>query len=627
MAFTPSSSAPATQSAPSTRAPTPIPPTPDSHFITIDSPETFQTPTDVPRIPPLKLRRKTSARINRGTSIPRYSPDVTLSPVKKRGRKPKHLQNSAVGSRVDTPRPTTTTRQISPSPMETSPQSPRQSSPIHPPGESPPSPLTPITPSLFRRTRPIQPQNSGSPPVKESSVRYSAPSNTKPDYWSNLPEHHFHDLNDCPHSTSFMPPLFPQKIIDNPYHSTMLTLLRQITTLPCDLVSPALPASSRHRLKIYACYQQHWNPKINMPILTLVAPCGTSIMPPTMRRKSPMSVDLEFTASTEHQQEYFALNIPLLMTHTVTSSSVILTSGPANNFPDTYTSYVIKAADPQLNLLWIKVFQMSVSGCATLHTHSIYSPPRPAAASEIHILGISGIRTAPYSITQVPLEHNMMKFLSYTDLTQLGYKHQQTPNEIKNKFKINKEILTTAPPALIHVQSTPQGFFKDNQRISVSTPLVIPVTVPHLVPIHYPAPKVLSSSIKLAPPTLLFSGTENTLTVRRQNRHTSLEKCLSNLVVPTGETPESIFYKLFNVSIGSLELYNKEISLQHFLDKQLRNHHNGSSTFNTLKSFQEPYRVHFPRSWIYLVAHPTLKLEAQGTNFPATEDHDWPEFD
>ena len=123
-----------------------------------------------------------------------------------------------------------------------------------------------------------------------------------------------------------MPPLFPQKIIENPYHSTMLTLLRQVTTLPCDLVSPALPASSRHRLKLYACYQQHLNPKINMPILTLVAPCGTSIMPPTMRRNSPSSVDLEFTVSTEHQQEYFALTVPLLMTHTVFCHPNIRTS-------------------------------------------------------------------------------------------------------------------------------------------------------------------------------------------------------------------------------------------------------------------------------------------------------------
>ena len=462
----------------------------------------------------------------------------------------------------------------------------------------------------------IPPEN---PPLKAENFRYSQ----KPGLSDHchIPKEHFSDTNDCPHSCSNMFAFKPQQIVDNHYHGSMLQLLREIQTRPCDSVSPAVPINPRHRLKLYGCMQQHWNPKVNMPVLFLVAPCGSSISTPSFRRSSLNQAKLKFIISTHSQQESATFLLPLLMPASMTSSPVVITSGPSNNLPDTYTSYVIKATSPGLNLLWIKVMHMSVLGCFTLHTRSVYMPPRPAFNSEIHILGLPAKRTTPYSIFHWPQKSTTMSFLDDKDLEMINYKLY--PNQQTLKLWVpNHKILQAQDPLLMQTQFTTPAHFNGFFKITLHQNPIIAATYPHLVPNYYPAPRTPK------PPTdeirsLVFQDTEPML-IRRKPKDISTRQVLHNIRPIEGQTQKQTFLKLYDVLIDSLDhSENLDLPLSTFLCRFRSIENNGICEFKQLHSTHEPYTNYIPRTWRYVSSHPAILSELERTDFPAQEDHDW----
>jgi hypothetical protein len=432
------------------------------------------------------------------------------------------------------------------------------------------------------------------------------------------------DTNDCPHSASFSTPLSSEAIISNPFTSTMLACLRQVKTLPCDLVSPAIPSNPRHRLKVYACYQQHWYPKINMPVLTLVAPCGITIGAPILRRESTLSASVTFMVSSTGQQEYLTFNIPLLISRTLASSSVVLTSGPSSSCPDTYTSYIVKTTAPDLNLVWIKVFHLSVLGCFALHARSLYTPMRPASTSEFHILGLSAARTTTYQIMHQEPSYLGIRFLHQHELQAIGW--QKNPKVFTNLWKPNTTVFLATTPLMEQMQFAQPSYFPKPNVVCIASRKVITVTDPSLVPLHYPPTSNPVPPAFCPIPALFFGQVLKPLVVHRREINTTVAQLLAHLVPPPGVTRKDYFLQMFNVPPYTLE--NEAIiklDLFTFLSKYAMSdtNSNGLCNFRHINSFKEPYTFTIPRTWVYLNQHPALKDEASRTQHPSTEEHDW----
>lgn len=94
--------------------------------------------------------------------------------------------------------------------------------------------------------------------------------------------------------------------------------------------------------------------------------------------------------------------------------------------PDAYTSYFVMMEDEQIQL-WIKVWQLSSTGCYILHNQGIYQPHRPYHEAEIHLLGLTGKRKQPFAIHQHCIPSTICAILDPIDLGNVGYK----------KFNIN----------------------------------------------------------------------------------------------------------------------------------------------------------------------------------------------
>jgi hypothetical protein len=433
------------------------------------------------------------------------------------------------------------------------------------------------------------------------------------------------DLDDCPHSASFSTPITPDAILSNPFAGNLLTCLRQIKTTPCDTVSPAIPSNPRHRIKVYGCYQQHWYPKINMPVLTLVAPCGVSISPPIFKRKLTHRATLKFIVSSTGQQEILKFELPLHIPRTLASSSVVMTHGPSSSCPDTLTSYILKSTSPDLNLAWIKVFHLSVLGCFSLHAKALYVPMRPASTSEIHILGLSAARHTTYQIMHQEPTHLGIKFLQKHELQAIGWK--KNPDFFTNLWKPNTSVFIAPTPLLEQMQFTQPSFFPAPNTLCLVQRQVIPISDPSLVPLHYPTTKCHDPPVLAPAPQLFFNPTKLSPTVNRLKDITyPVAQILEKIKPPSGLTRKEFFLTLFNVPADTLE---NEALTQHdlltFLDKFARGDSdtNGYCAFRHIQHSQEPFHYTVPRSWLYLTKHDTIKSESKRHQFPAQEAHDW----
>ena len=433
------------------------------------------------------------------------------------------------------------------------------------------------------------------------------------------------DLDDCPHSSSFSIPISPDAIISNPFSGNMLTCLRQLKTEPCDMVSPSLPANPRHRLKVYACYQQHWYPKINMPVLTLVAPCGVSISPPSFKRKFSARATLKFIASSTGQQENLKFNLPLLIPRTMVSSSIVMTHGPSSSCPDTITSYILKTTAPELNLVWIKVIHLSVIGCYSLHVRSLITLARPSPTSEIHILGLSAARHTSYTIMHQSPSHIGIKFLQEHELQAIGWK--KNPMSLNNLWKPNTSVFIAPTPILQQMQFTRPSFFATPNTICIAPKEIIPVTDPSLVPLHYPSLKTHEPTFLAPAPQLYFTTTKLSPAVHRlRDIPGEVSKIIKKLKPPPGLTKKEFFLTMFNVPADSLDdpgMTHNDLST--FLERYSRHglELNRYCRFRNIKTYKEPYHYGVPRSWLYLTEHDFIKAESKRSQFPAREEHDW----
>jgi len=200
----------------------------------------------------------------------------------------------------------------------------------------------------------------------------------------------------------------------------MLSLLCRVRTEPNDQYSPSQPTTA-DRLQIYACYQPHWNPKFNVPVLSIVACCNSTISPPMLTRSEPERYELTFQCSTDQEQGTVTFKLPLYAALDNIQHPITIRLGPHHPLPDSLTTYLVTTGDRNVQS-WIKVWHLSTKGCHMLHNQGLYQPHRPYFEAEIHILGLSGKRKQPYAISQLNVANTASAILDPVDLGNVGYK-------------------------------------------------------------------------------------------------------------------------------------------------------------------------------------------------------------
>ena len=360
-----------------------------------------------------------------------------------------------------------------------------------------------------------------------------------------------------------------------------------------------------------------------MPVLTLVAPCGVTISSPILSRKEALKMQLKFMVSNAGQQESIKFQIPPVLAKSLPASPLVITSGPSSSCPDTYTSYIVRSTSPELNLMWIKVFHLSVQGCFTLHTRSVYSPPRPAPTAEIHILGLSAARHTTYPIVHQDPDYIGIKLLAHNDLQAVGWK--RNPKKIHSPWRQNPSIFLPKTPLMEQMQHAPPSFFCDINVMSLTTKKVIPISDHSLVPLHYPQP-VTHIPPKSAPIQPLFFSLHLPPIVTRKSTAFTVGQLINHLMPPPDLTKKEYFLTMYNVPKFTVL---DEAILQHNLHDFLNmyayrdNDTNGLCNFRHVRSLKEPFIFTIPQDWAYLTEQGIIKTESQRNQFPATEDHDW----
>lgn len=306
----------------------------------------------------------------------------------------------------------------------------------------------------------------------------------------------------CIHSSSYTQSYKPSTFISNPYRKTMLSLLCRVRTTPADNFSPTSPTSANDRVQVYACYQHHWNPKFNIPVLTIVAACNTNISQPIITRDVPHRFEAKFMCTTDKDQGTFKFKLPIFSTITHAMDPITTTIGPHFPLPDSLTSYLVRSGESGTVLTWIKIWHLSPTGCYILHNQGIHHPHRPYFEAELHFLGLTGKRQMPYALNQHCHKTTIIQMLDARDLGNVGYKKNVTSKKPLLPA-VGTLISGMLPRAFPKASSTPVWYYHDMKtvvrtqhdiyhRFHNFDPVFYPPHYNHNNPIEFPEPEVFT---------------------------------------------------------------------------------------------------------------------------------------
>ncbi len=426
------------------------------------------------------------------------------------------------------------------------------------------------------------------------------------------PQHPFvqlpHTPIHCLHTVTSTPAYPTKCFVDNPYRKTMLSLLRRVASDPVDHYSPGKPSSTNDRLQIYACYQQHWNPKCNIPVLTITACCNTNLNQPVLTRMDPDHVDVTFMCSTDSQQGRITFRLPIFSTIMTINQSLIMTLGPHHPLPDSLTTWIIRTTENETPLTIIKAWHLSQQGCYTLHNQGIISPHRPYYEAEIHILGLTGLRNMPHAINQHDYHNTIIAMLDSSELGDIGYKKHQITT---------KPIFPISPPpfikqtnrALPRITYFPKWYFEGNTIIV--PPQDVHQTPTHMDPLFYPPPFNHSLNNCEFPDPTTFQPGNLPYTVPLITPYTTLEDMIALAVRQSPfSDPIITLMSLYNFRRQDLET---RFMMAPFIDflrlKELpEGEHNGLCQYKSHADgigTGERYLIH--KTWLPIHRHPCIK--------------------
>lgn len=228
----------------------------------------------------------------------------------------------------------------------------------------------------------------------------------------------------CTHEMSVMEPSHPNFFTRFPYRPAVMALLRQVQTFPVDIIAQDHQGSDAPR--VYASFQNHWSPEINVPVLTLVGACNTVLSPPMIKRRYHDWVNINCLASTAVAQHDVNFKLPLIMQQSDAPKPVVLDIIFASSFGDHFSIYMVRNVSETQPLLLVKIWNLTNHGCDELHNAGLYLPPRASFKEELHVLGLSGDRKCAFRVSFPYIGTNPMMMLNEDDLTAIGHKQVWT---------------------------------------------------------------------------------------------------------------------------------------------------------------------------------------------------------
>ena len=229
---------------------------------------------------------------------------------------------------------------------------------------------------------------------------------------------------ECAHAHSNMRPTNAVYFARFPYRPSLMTLLRQVSTLDADIMATSY--NSHDYPRVYASFQNHWNPIINMPVLSIVGACNTNISPPHFKRRCFEYGIVTVMATTSMMQHYVEFKIPLIQDMTSAHGKIVIESSNAFDVGDQMTSYILHPQDNKNPVALIKLWNLSSYGCMELHHTALYQVPRVKVTDELHIFGLSGDRETTFNIDYPLVGHNVIKMLDEIDLVAIGYRYKKS---------------------------------------------------------------------------------------------------------------------------------------------------------------------------------------------------------
>ena len=407
----------------------------------------------------------------------------------------------------------------------------------------------------------------------------------------------------CLHELSATKSVSPRRLLSSPYRKTMLSLLCRVRTEPADAYAAG---GSTSRIQIYGCFQQHWNPKFNIPVLTLAACCDTVISQPLLERKDPDKVSLTFMCTTSTEQGLLHFSLPLFTSLDQATDPVILKLGPHHPLPDSLTSWFVKTNESEVALVWVKVWHLSAIGCFNLHNHGVFVPQRPFPETEIHFIGLTGKRKMPNKITQLDVNSTILSMLDPVDLGNIGYK--KFIFSPKPPLQVQGTLINSVPDCLFPRNNVTPNWYYD--KTLVRQPEAKLKRWPHLEPFLYP-PAFDHSSFpdEFPDPELLQKG-EFVFRNPLIQKTTTLEDMITEAVKKDPkEDPIKTLMTYFNIKRQDIKAKHMQMPFTQFLDFKTMpaTRHNGYCAFDTFKDGHNTgERYLIPKTWIPLLKHPLL---------------------
>lgn len=410
----------------------------------------------------------------------------------------------------------------------------------------------------------------------------------------------------CIHTVTCSKSYKPKRLLCSPYRKTLLALLCRVRSESTDSYSPSRAKSAADRTQIYACYQQHWSPKFNIPVLTLVACCNVTISSPIIERSEPDTARLTFLCTSPSEQSKIVFDIPLFSTLDSVNQSVMLQLGPHHPLPDSLTSWFIKSSENDIVLTWVKVWHLSPIGCFNLHNHGVFVPQRPFPEAEIHFLGLTGKRKMPYRINQLDYTQSLLAMMDPTDLGNIGYKKYEPCK--KPSLPRNGTLVHRLPePPIPRTQMSPEWYYDNGLVVQATHKLK---RWPQFEPPHYPFPFNHRDHHDEFPDPILFPTGEIAFRQPLILPHTTLDDMITEAARKNPkEDPIATLMIYFNFRRQDIETRYMKMPFVRFLqDKTLPpDDYNGKCQFDALingHNTGERYLV--PKSWFPMQRHPLI---------------------
>jgi len=222
----------------------------------------------------------------------------------------------------------------------------------------------------------------------------------------------------------------PATFIKYPYRPSTMTLLRKLETLPCD---PIATESQINPPTVYASIQNHWNPVVNCPVLTVATTCDTSMSQPFFHRAMFDFGRISLYFSTATDQSFATFDIPLMIPASVANKPVTCNLMANVDHVDVLSIYEIKIRGIDFPIFRIHCFQLAPLTCTYLHHTSLHIPFQYEYPPERFILGLSGCRNTIYSINYPTLDDPILRLLDYYDMIAIGLVYRQARGQPRIK--------------------------------------------------------------------------------------------------------------------------------------------------------------------------------------------------